>query len=307
MKILAWKLKKIAENTVAIIKHPETGNIMTHLNKIQDVFESFYKTLYAVDPGGAEYEMDNFLNSICLPSVNEEQNKMMIVEVTESELMNAINRLKPNKSPGSDGYTAEWYQEFNQDLIPTLITTLNWVFKTAQIPPSWNEAIISAISKEGKEKMECGSHRPISVLNIDYRLFTSIMARRMEEFLPDLISNDQTGFIRRRQTQDNIRRTLHVMHQIQTSKSTAMLISIDAEKAFESVNWDFLYKVLDIFGLHKGIVDTVRALYTNPTARIKVNGYLSNSFVLQRGNKQGCAWSPLLFALYLEPLAQSIR
>uniref|UniRef100_A0A3B4H6H7 Reverse transcriptase domain-containing protein n=1 Tax=Pundamilia nyererei TaxID=303518 RepID=A0A3B4H6H7_9CICH len=284
-----------------------TGNIITHPSKIQDAFESFYKNLYAGVPRGAEYEMDDFLNSLCLPSLNEEQNKMMIAEVTEAELMNAINRLKYNKSPGSDGYTAEWYWEFKQDLIPTLLTNFNCVLKTAQMPPSWKEAIISAIPKEGKDKMECGSYRPISVLNIDYRLFISIMAKRMEEILPDLISNDQTGFIRRRQTQDNIRRTLHVIHQIQTSKSTAMLMSIDAEKAFDSVNWDFLYKVLDKFGLHKEIVDTVRALYTNPTARIKVNGSLSNSFVLQRGNRQGCAWSPLLFALYLEPLAQSIR
>lgn len=129
----------------------------------------------------------------------------------------------------------------------------------------------------------------------------------MEEFLPNLISNDQTGFIRNQQTQDNIRRTLHVINQIQTSKSKDMLMSIDAEKTFDSVNWDFLYKVLNKFGLHNRIIDTVKALYTNPTARIKVNGYLSNSFALQRGNKQGCAWSPLLFALYLEPPAQSIR
>lgn len=178
MKILAWKLKKkIVENTITKIKHPETGNMMTNLRKIQEAFESFYKTLYAKVPGGAEYEIDNFLNSLYLPSLNEEQNKIMIAEVTETELMKAINRLKTNKSPGSDGYTAEWYREFKQELIPILLSTFNWVLKKAQIPPSWNEAIISAIPEEGKDKTECGSYTPISVLNIDYRLFTSIMAR----------------------------------------------------------------------------------------------------------------------------------
>lgn len=159
-------------------------------------------------------------------------------------------------------------REFKQKLIPILLSTFNWVLKKAQIPPSWNEAIISAIPKEGKDKIECGSYTPISVLNIDYRLFTSIIARRMEESLPNLISNDQTGFIRNQQTQDNIRRTLHVINQIQTSKSKDMLMSIDAEKTFDSVNWDFLYKVLNKFGLHNRIIDTVKALYTNPTARI---------------------------------------
>lgn len=95
MKILAWKLKKkIVENTITKIKHPETGNMMTNLRKIQEAFESFYKTLYAKVPGGAEYEIDNFLNSLYLPSLNEEQNKIMIAEVTETELMKAINKNK---------------------------------------------------------------------------------------------------------------------------------------------------------------------------------------------------------------------
>lgn len=75
---------------------------------------------------------------------------------------------------------------------------------------------------------------------MSYELFTSIMAnitaRRF--FLPTLINNDQTGF--KRQTQDNIRKTLHIMDHIQTNKIKAMVISVEAEKAFDSVNWIFV-------------------------------------------------------------------
>lgn len=308
MKILAWRLKKkIAENTVTKIKDPETKNIKNKLQEIHKSFEIFYRSLYAKVPGGSDHEIDRLLNSLDLPSLTEDQNEKMIAEISEVELKKAISRLKSNKSPGSDGYTAEWYKELKYELIPVLLPTLNWVLREAQTPPSWKEAIITAIPKEGKDKIECGSYRPISVLNIDYRLFTAIMARRMEEFLPELIHNDQTGFIRNRQTQDNIRRTLHIINSIHNNKTEAVLISVDAEKAFDSVNWDFLYRVLHKFGLHSIIIKTIEALYTNPTARIKINGYLSNSFTLERGTRQGCSWSPLLFALYLEPLAQSIR
>lgn len=230
--------------------------------------------------------------------LNKEQNKITIDDITEEELKMAISKLKLNKSPGSDGYTAEWYKELKEDLIPVMLPTLNWALKKAETPPSWNEAIISAIPKENKDKLECGSYRPISVLNIDYRLFTSIMARRLEKPMPKLIHNDQTGFIQERQTQDNTRRTLQIISHIQENKIAAMVISIDAEKAFDSVNWSFLYRVLHRFGLH----ETIQALYSKPTARVKVNGSLSNSFVLDRGTRQGCACSPLL-----EQLAQYIR
>ncbi len=72
---------------------------------------------------------------------------------------------------------------------------------------SWKEAVISLIPKEGKDQLDCGNYQPISVLNQDYKIFTYIMAKRIENILPQIKSLDQTGFIRQRQTQDSIRRT----------------------------------------------------------------------------------------------------
>ena len=99
-----------------------------------------------------------------MPTLNEEQNGIMTADITQGELKNAISRLKSNKSPGSDGYTAEWYKEFKEELTAITLPTLNWALKKAQTPPSWKEAIISAIPKEGKDEMDCGWYRPISVL-----------------------------------------------------------------------------------------------------------------------------------------------
>lgn len=114
-KILAWKLKKqIAENTIHKIRDPRTKVIKTKLNEIQEAFEIFYKTLYSEVPGGTVTQMDSFLNSLDLPTLDEEQNQTMIADITEEELKAAISRLKLSKSPGSDGYTAEWYKEFKK-------------------------------------------------------------------------------------------------------------------------------------------------------------------------------------------------
>lgn len=104
-------------------------------------------------------------------------------------------------------------------------------------------------------------------------------------------------------TQDNIRQTLHVISLI-TDKLEAVLLGLDVEKTFDCVNWSFLYRALDSFGFHGTFIKTIQAPYDKPRAIIKINGAVSNP--LERGTRQGCPISPLLFAIFIEPLSQWI-
>lgn len=144
--------------------------------------------------------------------------------------------MKAGKCPGSEGFPTEWYKTMQDQLIPILLKTFNWVLENKNTPPSWREAVISIIPKKGKDKLVCGNFRPVSLLKNDYKLFTFILSKRIELILPELIHKDQTGFVRQRQTPDNIRRTLHIMRQVTQQKLETMILSLDAEKAFDSVS-----------------------------------------------------------------------
>lgn len=307
-KVLAYKLRRQqADNTIYKIRDPKTKNIHNQIKEIKNCFKEYYEKLYSQPTVNTDQKMETLLKSLNVPKLTEAENKALTSQITKEEIYSAIARLKANKSPGADGFSSEWYKTLKEALTPILLKTFNWVLATGETPASWKEAIISVIPKGSKDKLDCANYRPISVLNLDYKLFTSIIAKRVEKILPKIINMDQTGFVLTRQTHDNVRRVLQIIRYINVNKIPSMLVSLDAEKAFDSVRWKFLFRVMEKFGFDQIIIKTIEALYNKPSARLKINGELTDSFILERSTRQGCPLSPLLFAIFIEPLAQWIR
>ncbi|KAJ1090709.1 hypothetical protein NDU88_003838, partial [Pleurodeles waltl] len=130
---------------------------------------------------------------------------------------------------------------------------------------------------------------------------------RLAPHMHTLIHEDQNGFIPKRNTFLNIRRLLSVMGDTPPSAFEEAVISLDIEKAFDTLEWDFLFTTMQRMGIGPKFIRWVRILYTNPQARVKTGGVISESFQISRGTRQGCPLSPLLFALAMEPLAARVR
>ena len=307
-KLLAWRLRKQkAENTIHEIRDPDSNKTTSTLAGIQKAFKTYYESLYTQPDRAEAHTVEQVLNQLDLPSIGKLHNDDLAKEITTEEVDKAISGLKVGKSPGTDGFPGEWYKSMREQISPLLCDCFNYILKEGALPPSWREAIISIIPKEGKDRKKCRGYRPISVLNQDYKLYASILAKRMEKALPLIINEDQTGFISNRQTLDNIRRCLRIIEQIKHDGTSAIMVSLDAKKVFDSVGWEYLYRVMEKFGFCKKIIKCIKMLYTSPSARIKVNDHLSKTIHLQRGCLQGCPASPGLFNLFIEPLAQLIR
>lgn len=222
-KLLACRLKKQQTSRhVYKIKDPQTQSLVYRTEDIHKCFVDYYSGLYSQTWNNNESQIEKFLGDLNLPQITDEQNNILVAEISIEEINTAISKLKNNKSPGADGYISEWYKIYRKTVIPLLHKTFNWIMKGGAIPDSWREAIISVIAKEGKDETNCSNYNKCA----QCRLFTAILARRIEKVLPDIISLDQTGFIKNRQTHDNIRRTLHIMQHIRDKKLEALIMGL---------------------------------------------------------------------------------
>lgn len=188
-----------------------------------------------------------------------------------------------------------------------MLSVYNESLQVGSLPLTLRQASISLLLKKDKDPDLCGSYRPLSLLNVDAKILAKALASRLERLLPAMISEEQTGFIKGRQLFYNVRTLLNIIYSKNSTITPEVVISVDAEKAFDRVEWNFLLAVLNKFGLGDIFISWIRLLYTSPEASISTNGIQSAYFPLSRGTRQGCPLSPLLFALAIEPLSIYLR
>uniref|UniRef100_A0A3P9KVM4 Reverse transcriptase domain-containing protein n=1 Tax=Oryzias latipes TaxID=8090 RepID=A0A3P9KVM4_ORYLA len=308
-RLLAFQLRKAQANrSVAKILNPSSKKVVSHPKDVAEAFSAYYEKLYdSPDIANREEKIKAFLEKIKMPKLTKTQAETLVEPITKIEIENTIKNLKNNKSPGIDGYPGEFYKCFKDEILPLLQKVFNHTLIENDPPKSWSQAIISVIHKEGKDPASCASYRPISLLCCDMKILTAILAKRIQKYIRNLIKPDQTGFIPGRLGINNIRTTLNIMQAAKKTSEPSMLVSLDAEKAFDRVNWLYLERVLETMGFHSDFIKWIKVFYTKPISKVRVNGCTSVGFRVRRGTRQGCPLSPLLFAISIEPLAELIR
>ncbi len=281
----------------------------TIVEKDKDILKeatTFYKDLYSTKNISTEH-IKTYLDKVKIEhKLDETAQASCEGLVTNKEGQLIIARLPKNKAPGLDGLTYEFYQKLWPDLGPFIIDVYNESFKQGTLAFSQKQSVLSLIYKKG-DRANISNYRPLSLTNSDYKILAFILADRLQNVIPQVISSDQTAYIKRRNIGQNLRLIQDIIEHADQHHKTGVLLFLDFKKAFDSVEHNFIYETLDAFNLGPEFIRWMKTLYSQTQTCIKNNGYLSSTFDITRGIKQGCPISALLFNLVVEILAIKIK
>ena len=273
--------------------------------------ENFYQKLFSTkfDPTDKNRisDTDKFLQNLTLPILSEEGHHVCEKLIDIDECKKAIDKLASGKSPGSDGFTADFYKHFWDDIKYLLHDSFSYSFRNGKLSIDQRRGILSLNPKKDKDIRYLKNWRPITLLNTDYKILAKVLGTRLRTVLPDLIHSDQVAYLEDRYIGQNIRIIDDVLFYAKETNSDGIIACIDFEKAFDSVEWSYINKVLLSFKFGPNFIRWSEIMYNDISSCVTNNGYSSPFFNVTRGIRQGCPLSAYLFLLVAETLAASIR
>ncbi|KAM9299503.1 lipolysis-stimulated lipoprotein receptor [Gastrophryne carolinensis] len=199
-RLLARALHPRSATTYVPSIRGSQGHMTMMPSQIVDAFRDYYQSLYnlrqdQITPMSADPPEDvvKYVYDTPLPPIPEEEAEALEEPFSVHEVAKAIRETPQGKSPGADGYTPKFYKQLAPELIPFLVRVFNSIGPKCGFPGQSLEAIITVLPKPGKDPSLCSSYRPISLINVDIKLYAKMISSRLQPLLPGVINLDQVN------------------------------------------------------------------------------------------------------------------
>ena len=264
------------------------------LNELKSYYSNLFKSQ---DLQLENFDLNELLYAYHVNKLDNLQSESIDGPLTYTEIHMALKQMKNNKTPGIDGFPAEFFKVFWKQLGMLILKALNNSFEKGTLSTSLRQCLIVCLPKKGKQRQFIKNWRPLSMLSVLYKIAAAAIANRIKPYLTKLISETQTGFVSGRYIGESTRLVYDIMDFTERHDISGQLMLIDFEKAFDSISWNFIYKTLKFFGFGNNLVRWVQLFNQDITARVLQCGFMSDAINIERGCRQGDPISPYLYIL----------
>ncbi len=272
-------------------------------NVILKGIKNFYTSLYsAKDVNLNSPQSDMFLHNEHIPKLSLDDQRSCEGDLSNMECYKMLCKMSTGKSPGNDGLTVMFYKTFWNIFGNLVVNSLNYAYNKGELSNSQKQGVITLILKNSKDKRKVENYRPITLLNVDFKIGSKVIAERIAKVVPELISCHQSAFVEGRYIGDAVRTVADVLHYTRDKNLPGILLSIDFQKAYDSIDHNYMYKVLKAFNFGQSLCKWIETFYRDISSCVMNNGTSTGYFTIQRGLRQGDPLSCQLFNLVLETL-----
>ncbi|CAA0831454.1 Unknown protein, partial [Striga hermonthica] len=277
-------LKHRRRKNKIVVLQDEMGVMIEKHAALQSMAVEFSKNIYFVPQFGQPV--------VCIsgsfPPLEVSHSRLIARDISESKVLGALKKMAPLKAPGVDGLHALFFQQKWKHVGPSVCAQIFDIWREGRVPSSLNMTLLVLIPKVDNS-MSLMQFRPISLLNVVYKLLTKVLAERIKLVVPSLINPAQASFVPGRHITDNIIIAQELIHSMRVMKGKhgVMVVKVDLEKAYDFLRWEFVRDTLELVGFPRAFVEAVMACVTSASKQLQWNGVVSEEFKPSRGIRQG--------------------